>query len=140
MDESLKKILKMILPGILCYGIALLSTLTPLWQLMAIGGLVAGLLAESKKILGLSSSLGSFFAWLTYILIKIGTQSSFIMLDQVAHVIIGRSGLGFVFLILILAIGTLYGYLGGILGNYIRKIIVDEKDKKNTTTGLEDLI
>ena len=119
-----------LLPGVLCYSIVVLATLSPIWQLMLLGGIVSGITANTKKIHILSSTIGTFCGWFTYIILKIVRNQSYQTLDQIGQIIIGSSGRGWIFLILILGVGTLLGYVSSVLSYNVKTMIQERKKPK----------
>lgn len=124
MESDARSILQLLLPGVLCYGIVLLSTLTPVWQLMILGGITSGIVAKTRKIHRLSSIIGTFLGWGTYILIKIIGNGSYHTLDMIGQVVTGSGGSAWIFLILILGMGTLLGSLSSTLSYNVKLMIL----------------
>ena len=104
---------------------------------MLLGGIVSGLTAKTKKIQVLSSTLGTFCGWLTYIIVKIISNQSFQTLDQIGQIIIGSSGTGWIFLIFILGVGTLLGYISSVLSYNVKTVIQERKIPKEIDEALE---
>ena len=96
-----------------------LFTLTPLWYLSFVAGIVAGLFCPKIKCGAISSCIGLALAWLTYVLIL----DNWIILDQVGEIIFGDSGMGIVIAILVVLLGALMGALGGSIGSEIRVLV-----------------
>ena len=96
--------------------LAMLLTLIPVWQLIIIPGMIAGIINKSLKRGVLSGFLGVTFSWGMYILVGTITRNVYSMLDQLGGLIFGESS-GWVFLLLILLIAAILGAFGGGIGN-----------------------
>ena len=132
-----RHLLSILIPGVSCYSIVFLATLSPIWQLMLLGGIVSGLTANTKKIHVLSSTLGTFCGWLSQIIVKIISKQSFQTLDQIGQIITGSSGTGWIFLIFILGVGTLLGYVSSVLRYNVKILIQERKKPKEIDHALE---
>ncbi len=106
--------------GILITAIlAGLLSLIPLWQLVIIAGIVGGYFNVKMKKSILSGALGTLIFWGIYVTYFIITINAYVILDQIGALFISK-GFGWLILLLILGMGTLFGALGGALGYYIR--------------------
>jgi len=100
----------------------MLLTLIPVWQLIIIPGIIAGLFNKSLKHGVLSGSFGVTLSWGLYILVGMITRNVYIILDQFGELIFGE-GLGWAFIILILVLAAIFGATGGGIGNGLMGII-----------------
>ncbi|MHA1792427.1 MAG: hypothetical protein ACTSVI_07265 [Promethearchaeota archaeon] len=111
------------------YGISLLLTFIPLWQIVVIGGFVGGLLVKKKAgIAWWTGFIGVALAWFTVIVMFCITQKALMMMDLIIEFLIGAGNLGVIGMVLSILIGGLIGGVGGFLGFSIRKGIF-EKEK-----------
>ena len=108
--------------------LAMLLTLIPVWQLIIIPGIIAGILNKSLKRGVLSGFLGVTLSWGLYILVGMFTRNVYFMLDQLGGLIFGE-GFGWVFLILILLLAAIFGAIGGGFGNGLRVLIMKYLEK-----------
>lgn len=102
--------------------LTMLLTLIPIWQLVIIPGIIAGIFNKSLKHGALSGLLGVTLSWGLYILVGILTRNVYFTLDQLGGLIFGED-FGWVFLILILLLAAIFGAIGGGIGNGIMVII-----------------
>jgi len=93
-----------------------LLSLIPIWQLVILAGITAGVLNETMKKGTLSGAAGVFIFWLIYTVHGMITKNTYTLLDQFGALIISP-GFGWLLLILILLLGTLFGALGGAIGS-----------------------
>ena len=112
-----------------------LFTLTPLWQLTIIAGIFGGFLCLKMKHGALGSMIGVVLSWGIYILVKIIGNNTNVLFDQLGTLIIGSTGLGFLFILIVLIVGAIFGFLGGAIGSGIRILvenrIIEEKSDSN---------
>ena len=104
---------------VLC--LTMLLTLIPVWQLVIIPGIVAGMLNKSLKHGALSGFSGVTISWGIYILFGLFTRNVYFLLDQFGELIFG-GGSGWIFLILIILLAAIFGIIGGGIGNGLRTI------------------
>ncbi|MFW9875765.1 MAG: hypothetical protein ACFFG0_21895 [Candidatus Thorarchaeota archaeon] len=95
---------------------ASLLSLIPIWQLIILAGIAAGIFNKTMKKGTLSGAAGVLIFWIIYTVHGIITKNTYILLDQFGALIIGP-GFGWLLLILILLLGTLFGALGGAIGS-----------------------
>ncbi|UCC18753.1 MAG: hypothetical protein JSV62_11680 [Promethearchaeota archaeon] len=105
-----------ILSIIVALVLASLLILIPIWQLIILAGIGAGILNKTMKKGTLSGAIGVFIYWLIYTIHGMITKNTYVLLDQFGALIIGP-GFGWLLLILILLLGTLFGALGGAIGS-----------------------
>jgi cell division protein FtsX len=100
----------------------MLLTLVPIWQLIIIPGIIAGIINKSLKHGVLSGFLGVTLSWGLYILVGMITRNVYFMLDQLGGLIFGE-GFGWTFVVLILLIAAILGAFGGGIGNGLMILI-----------------
>ncbi|NVM17793.1 MAG: hypothetical protein HWN80_08755 [Candidatus Lokiarchaeota archaeon] len=105
---------------VLC--LSMLLTLIPIWQLIIIPGIIAGILNKSLKRGVLSGFLGVTLSWGLYILVGMFTRNVYFMLDQLGGLIFGE-GFGWIFVLLILLLAAIFGAVGGGIGNGFMALI-----------------
>ncbi len=105
---------------VLCLTIVL--TLIPVWQLVIIPGIIAGMLNKSLKRGILSGFSGVTLSWGIYILVGLFTRNVYFLLDQFGELIFG-GGSGWIFLMLIMLLAAIFGAIGGGIGNGIMALI-----------------
>ncbi len=105
---------------VLC--LTMLLTLVPVWQLVIIPGIIAGMLNKSLKYGVLSGFIGVTLSWGIYILVGMITRNAYIILDQFGALIFGE-GFGWLILILIILIASTFGAMGGGIGNGFMTLI-----------------
>jgi hypothetical protein len=102
--------------------LTMLLTLIPVWQLIIIPGIIAGMFNKSLKHGVLSGFLGVTLSWGIYMLFGIITRNVYFILDQFGELIFGDS-LGWVFVVLILILAAIFGAIGGGIGNGLMALI-----------------
>ena len=105
---------------VLC--LTMLLTLIPVWQLVIIPGIIAGMLNKSLKRGILSGFSGVTVSWGIYVIIGVLTRNVYFLLDQFGELIFG-GGSGWIFLILIILLAAIFGAMGGGIGNGIMTLI-----------------
>jgi len=94
----------------------MLLTLIPIWQLIIIPGIIAGIINKSLKHGVISGSLGVTLSWGLYILVGEISRNVYLLLDQLGGLIFGE-GFGWAFIVLILLLAAIFGAIGGGIGN-----------------------
>jgi hypothetical protein len=102
--------------------LTMLLTIVPIWQLIIIPGIIAGIINKSLKHGVLSGFLGVTLSWGLYILVGMITRNVYIMLDQLGGLIFGGR-FGWAFVVLILLIAAIIGAFGGGIGNGLMILI-----------------
>ena len=102
--------------------LTMLLTLIPIWQLIIIPGIIAGIFNKSLKRGVLGGFLGVTFSWGLYVLVGMFTRNVYSMLDQLGGLIFGE-GFGWVFITLILLLAAIFGAIGGGIGNGLMALI-----------------
>lgn len=102
--------------------LTMLLTLIPIWQLIIIPGIIAGVFNKSLKRGVLSGLSGVTLSWGLYILTGTLTRNVYSLLDQLGGLIFGE-GFGWVFIILILLLAAILGAIGGGIGNGLMALI-----------------
>ncbi len=105
-----------ILSTIISTLFASLLSLIPIWQLIILAGIAAGVINKKIRRGTLSGAAGVLLFWTIYVIHGMITRNTYTLLDQFGALIIG-SGFGWLLLILILLLGTLFGALGGAIGS-----------------------
>jgi len=113
--EKEKYFLLSILVGAILAGIL---SLIPVWHLVLIAGIVAGLLNRTMKKGTLSGAAGVCVCWLIIMIYGMVTINAYILLDQFGALLIG-SGFGWLIFIIVLLVGTMFGALGGAIGSAV---------------------
>ncbi|MFW9827853.1 MAG: hypothetical protein ACFFEY_09690 [Candidatus Thorarchaeota archaeon] len=96
--------------------IASLLSLIPIWQLVILAGIAAGVINKKIRRGTLSGAAGVLIFWTIYVIHGMITRNTYTLLDRFGALIIG-SGFGWLLLILILLLGILFGALGGAIGS-----------------------
>jgi len=105
---------------VLC--LTMLLTLIPVWQLVIIPGILAGMLNKSLKRGILSGFSGVTLSWGIYVIVGVFSRNVYFLLDQFGELIFG-GGSGWIFLILIILLAAIFGAIGGGIGNGIMTLI-----------------
>lgn len=105
---------------VLC--LTMLLTLVPVWQLVIIPGIIAGMFNKSLKCGVLSGFIGVTLSWGIYVLVGVITRNTYIILDQFGALIFGE-GFGLLILILIILLAAIFGAIGGGIGNGFMTLI-----------------
>jgi len=111
---------------VLC--LTMLLTLIPVWQLVIIPGIIAGMLNKSLKRGILSGFSGVTLSWGIYVIVGVFTRNVYLMLDQLGELIFG-GGSGWIFLILIMLLAAIFGAIGGGIGNGLMAVITAYREK-----------
>lgn len=91
----------------------------PIWQLILIPGIIAGLINKDAKRSIYSAIIGVSIVWLGFMFIQFYVKDTYTLLDQFAGFIFGGLGFGFVIVIIILLMGIIFSALGAAVGAYI---------------------
>jgi len=113
--EKEKYFLLSILVGAVLAGIL---SLIPVWHLILIAGIVAGLFNRTMKRGTLSGAAGVCVCWLIIMLYGMVAMNAYTLMDQFGALLIG-AGFGWLIFIIVLLVGTLFGALGGAIGSAI---------------------
>jgi len=105
---------------VLC--LTMLLTLVPIWQLVIIPGIIAGLVNKSLKYGILSGFIGVTLSWGIYVLVGVITRNAYIILNQFGALIFGE-GFGWLILTLIIILAAIFGAMGGGIGNSFMTLI-----------------
>ena len=105
---------------VLC--LTMLLTLVPIWQLVIIPGIIAGLVNKSLKYGILSGFIGVTLSWGIYVLVGVVSRNAYIILDQFGALIFGE-GFGWLILTLIILLAAIFGAMGGGIGNGFMTLI-----------------
>ena len=107
---------------IIVLNLTMILTLIPIWQLIIIPGIIAGVINKSLKYSVLSGFIGVTLSWGIYILMGLITRNVYVFFDQLGGLIFGE-GFGWVFLLLIILLAALFGVVGGGIGNGFMTLI-----------------
>ena len=125
--------------------LTMILTIFPIWQLIIIPGVFAGIFNKSLKYGVLGGAIGVTVSWGIYITLNMITRNTYIFLDQLGSLLFGE-GFGWVFVLLIILLAAFFGAIGAGIGNglmnviklYLEsrhyrdlKIIIDKKLNKN---------
>ena len=132
---------------ILAAIITFILTYIPVWQLIIIPGIIAGLFNKTMRRGIYSGVLGVLIVWLFYMIYKMSANNAYTNLDQFAGLIFGGLGYGWVVFILILLLGVLFGALGGAIGSGVMILLrprfergsVKMVESKNSTSTRENI-
>jgi hypothetical protein len=113
--ENEKYFLISILIGAVIAGIL---SLIPIWHLVLIAGIAAGLFNRTMKKGTLAGGAGVCIWWLIYMIYGMVAIGAYSLMDQFGALLIG-SGFGWLIFLIILLVGTLIGALGGSIGSAI---------------------
>ncbi|MCK5045114.1 MAG: hypothetical protein KAS22_00955 [Candidatus Heimdallarchaeota archaeon] len=127
--EQFNKIMFYAAPAV-GFVIAFALAFTPVWHLAILAGIIAGAFYNKMKQGVVAGLIGVGFGWTLYVIIKISTSNIEALLNQVGGIILGSSGMGWLFIIAVIILGFAFGALGGTLGSGIRKLICLQKETK----------
>ncbi|UYP44603.1 hypothetical protein NEF87_000888 [Candidatus Lokiarchaeum ossiferum] len=117
--------------GILASSITgFLFTLIPIWQLAFIPGILGGILNSNQKKGTLSGMIGMPIAWSTSIIYYLLLNKTNILFDQLGVLILNQTGMGWLFIVVIILIGMIIGALGGMIGAGINILFLGNKKIK----------
>ena len=119
----------MIIGIITSFVLASIISMIPVWQLIIIPGIIAGILNTNIKRAALASGLGTLMAWSLYVISGVILNKVDLILDQFGALIIGP-GYGGFFIFLILLMSMVFGTLGGALGYYSKSVINEYLQKE----------
>ena len=117
--ETLDFLIGILFSAIITYFL----TFLPIWQLIIIPGLVAGIFNKKMKKGIYSGAIGISIIWISYIIYAILTRNAYTNLDQFAGLFFGSLGFGWVLFLIILLFGVLFGALGGAIGSGLTILI-----------------
>jgi hypothetical protein len=115
---------------IVCFVFAFIFVFTPVWQLSMLAGVLGGLFYNKMSKGALVGLTGIAAAWVLYIVIELLSSGIYTLLNQIGGIILGMVGYGWIFILVLVLIGIIFGTLGGSLGSGIR-IIIDHYREKN---------
>ena len=122
---------------VLC--LTMLLTLVPVWQLVIIPGIIAGMVNKSLKYGVLSGFIGVTLSWGIYVLVGLITRNAYIILDQFGAIIFGE-GFGWLILTLIILFAAIFGAMGGGIGNGFMTLInayIEKRPYRDSKTESE---
>lgn len=93
-----------------------LLSLIPIWQLIFIAGFIGGVINRRVIFGAISGAIGVGGFWILYVIDGIFFRGLYKLFDIAGSLIIS-SGLGWLFLLLMILLGIVFGLLGGTLGS-----------------------
>ena len=99
------------------------------WYLALLAGIITGLFYNEMKKGVVAGLIAVGLGWTFYVIIKTSTSNIETLLNQVGGIILGSSGMGWLFIIVVILFGFIFGALGGTLGSGIRKLMQHETDE-----------
>ena len=108
--------------------LTMLLTIIPVWQLVIIPGIIAGMLNKSLKRGILICFCGVSLSWGIYVIVGLATRNVYLLLDQFGELIFGGDS-GWIFLILVILLAAIFGAIGGGIGNGLMAVIKIYLDK-----------
>lgn len=115
-----------------CAVTGFIFALTPIWQLSFIAGGIGGVFNSHQKKGALSGMIGMLLAWSASIFFYLLLNKTNILFDQLGVLILNQTGMGWLFVLLIILIGTIIGTLGGLVGSGINILFLSNKKSKET--------
>ena len=113
--------------------LTMLLTLIPIWQLVIISPILTGTLNQRMRYSIFAGINSILISWIIYITIRLIFGNVYTMLDQLGSLIF-EAGYAWIFLIIILLSGVIFGAFGGALGNRLQNLIVCLRNKKNRSS------
>ncbi|MFX0000340.1 MAG: hypothetical protein ACFE9Q_09340 [Candidatus Hodarchaeota archaeon] len=101
---------------------ASIITMLPVWQLIIIPGIIAGLLNKTMRRAALAGGIGTLMAWSLYMISGLILKNVYLIFNQFGALILG-AGFGWLLIIIVFLMGFVFGVLGGVLG-YLLNIVV----------------
>jgi len=101
-------------------------SITGIWQLVLLAGFAAGILNYSMGRGCLSGGIGVFIGWGGIVLNGIINNNPAALLDAFGSTM-GLTGIAWVFYILVVVFGFLFGVFGGALGGGLIRLIVPKE-------------
>jgi len=99
--------------------IASIISFIPVWQLIIIPGIIVGTLSTTLKKASFTSGIGTLIAWSYYTISGLVLKNTYLIFDQFGALIIGF-GYGWIFVLIILLMGLVFGIIGGAIGYFIK--------------------
>ena len=110
------------------FVIAFALTFTPVWHLSILAGIIAGAFYNKMKQGVVAGLIGVGLGWTLYVIVKTSISNIETLLNQVGGIILGSSGMGWLFIVAIIILGFAFGALGVTLGSGTRKLICLHKE------------
>ncbi len=98
------------------------------WYLALLAGIIAGAFYTEMKKGVVAGLIAVGLGWTLYVIVKTSTSNIETLLNQVGGIILGSSGMGWVFILAVILFGFIFGALGGTLGSGIRKLMQPETE------------
>ena len=102
---------------------ASIITMLPIWQLIIIPGIIAGLINKTMRRAALAGGIGTLMAWSLYMISGLILKNVYLTFDQFGALIIGE-GFGWLLITIAFLMGFLFGVLGGALGYLLNTAII----------------
>ncbi|MFO8019553.1 MAG: hypothetical protein R6U96_13080 [Promethearchaeia archaeon] len=131
--KSQKKRRNFVLSVVLATGVTIFLLFIPVWQLILIPGILAGLINKEIKRSVYSAIISVSVVWSIFMVINFYTKNAYKLLDQFAGFIFGGLGFGYVIFIIILLMGIIFGALGAIIGGYLIQFYEVHRTGKSET-------
>ena len=109
---------------VVAFLMALLFTLTPLWQLSILAGVLGGLFVSKMKCGAFSGFVGTALAWSLYVIIEVISNQTQLLFGNLSGLLAGTDRLGPILILVVILVGGLLGMLGGIIGAGIRALVL----------------
>ncbi len=103
--------------------LALLFVYTTIWQLSIVAGFIGGLFYKRMKHGAIAGLVGVGTAWLIFVVIDVLSTNVNSLLDQIGSIILGVSGLGWIFILIVILLGFIFGVLSGSIGSAVRMLL-----------------
>ncbi|MEE9410023.1 MAG: hypothetical protein V3V41_03775 [Candidatus Heimdallarchaeota archaeon] len=103
--------------------LALLFVYTTIWQLSIVAGFIGGLFYKRMKYGAIAGLVGVGTAWLIFVVIDVLSTNVNSLLDQIGSIILGVSGLGWIFILIVILLGFIFGVLSGSIGSAVRMLL-----------------
>lgn len=108
-----------VLSVLLVIAVTIILLFIPVWQLILIPGILAGLINKDTKRSIYSVIFSVSIVWCAFMVVNFYTKNAYQLLDQFAGFIFGSLGFGYVIFIIILLMGNIFGILGAVIGAYL---------------------
>ena len=108
---------------IMAFFFGCVFSVLPVWQLIIIPGIIAGLLNKSMRRAVLAGGIGTFLAWSLYMISGLILKNVYLLFDQFGAIIIAP-GLGWLLITIAFLMSFVFGVLGGALGYLLNTVII----------------
>ncbi len=108
---------------IMAFFFGCVFSVLPVWQLIIIPGIIAGLLNKTMRRATLAGGIGTLMAWSLYTISGLIVKNVYLIFDQFGAIIIGP-GFGWLLITIIFLMSFVFGLLGGALGNLLSTVVI----------------